>query len=112
MINTMHTQKLKADWFFYSCSAIYRVITMRAISVALTNCEVRNAITFLLAKGLPVTQSHLELCLVYEPTVMSQGKVTQCSELKYRPTKYEFQQLTIVLHIHFTEFIVTVTYIR
>lgn len=50
---------------------------MSAIIVSSASCEVRAVIRFLCAKGSSAAEIHRELCLVYEPTVMSERKVRQ-----------------------------------
>jgi [histone H3]-lysine36 N-dimethyltransferase SETMAR len=56
---------------------------MSAIIVAPASCEVRAVIRFLCAKGSSAAEIHRELCLVYGPTVMSEGKVRQwCRDFK------------------------------
>jgi len=56
---------------------------MAAKIVAPASCEVRAVIRFLCAKGSSAAQIHRELCLVYGPTVMSEGKVRQwCRDFK------------------------------
>lgn len=57
--------------------------TMAAKIVDPANCEVRSVIRFLCAKGSSAAEIHRELCLVYGPTVMSEGKVRQwCRNFK------------------------------
>ena len=48
---------------------------MAAKIVAPANCEVRSEIRFLCAKGSSAAEIHPELCPVYGPTVISEGKV-------------------------------------
>ncbi|XP_025412441.1 protein GVQW3-like [Sipha flava] len=50
---------------------------MSAIIVAPASCEVRAVIRFLCAKGSSASEIQRELCLVYGPTVMSEGKIRQ-----------------------------------
>ena len=50
-------------------------IAMAATIVSPASCEVRGVIRFLLAKGSSAAEINRELCLVYEPAIMSEGKV-------------------------------------
>lgn len=50
-------------------------IAMAATIVSPASCEVRGVIRFLLAKGSSAAEIHRELCLVYGPAIMSEGKV-------------------------------------
>lgn len=56
---------------------------MAAVIQNPAKCEVRSVIRFLNAKGQNAADIHRELCAIYGPTVMSEGKVRQwCREFR------------------------------